>query len=355
MWPYWVLFAVPAFAELARPASNHARTRVAGTYAAWVATGVWLTVMIGFRYEVGGDWFNYLNYLDIVHGAPLRDVITLSDPGYTLLNWISVALDWGVLGVNVVSAAIFTIGLIAFCRTLPRPWLALTVAVPYLVIVVGMGYTRQGLALGLAMLALPALARGRTLYFVFWVAVATTFHRSAILLLPIAALATTRNRYWTAAWVGVISIVGYHLLVEQTIGTLYENYIVAQYASQGALIRLLMNALPAAILLIWRARFASMGSSLRLWLLFAGISFVLLAAYFTTPATTAVDRIALYMLPLQLAVFAHVPNAFAATPRDRRQLTAVIVLYYAAVLFVWLTFATHAFAWVPYRFYLLEG
>ena len=31
-------------------------------------TGFVLTLLIGFRYEVGGDWFNYFHYLDDVAG-----------------------------------------------------------------------------------------------------------------------------------------------------------------------------------------------------------------------------------------------------------------------------------------------
>ena len=36
-----------------------------------------------------------------------------------------------------------------FVRRQPMPWLGLLVAIPYLVIVVGMGYSRQAIALGL--------------------------------------------------------------------------------------------------------------------------------------------------------------------------------------------------------------
>ena len=94
-----------------------------------------------------------------------------------------------------MAGGIFAIGLVFFCRNLPRPWLALAVAVPYLVIVVAMGYTRQGVALGLAMLGLVALGKKGTGWFVFWVMLAATFHKTAVLLLPLAALAAAHNRF----------------------------------------------------------------------------------------------------------------------------------------------------------------
>ena len=129
---------------------------------AWVAVGIVLTLLIGFRYEVGGDWFNYFRNLDDVAGAMLDEVFLMSDPGYQFLNWLSLELDWDIFGVNLMAGAIFAIGLVVFCRSLPRPWLALAVAVPYLVIVVAMGYSRQGVALGLAMLGLVALGKKGT-------------------------------------------------------------------------------------------------------------------------------------------------------------------------------------------------
>ena len=114
------------------------------------------------------------------------------------------------------------------------------------------------------------------------------------------------------------------------------------------------------------------------WTLFAIISLVLLALFFVIPASTALDRVALYMLPLQMLVFARLPDAFGAQGeryhhaptaaafapgsqarrstggKDAPIIVAAILLYYGAVQFVWLNFADNAPYWVPYRFYPLE-
>ena len=88
-------------------------------------------------------------------------------------------------------------GTVVFCRDQPNPWLALLAAVPYMLVVVGMGYTRQAVALGFALLGLAALGHGRTRAFVIWIAIGATFHKSAVSLLPIAALAASHNRFMT--------------------------------------------------------------------------------------------------------------------------------------------------------------
>ncbi|MEZ5665407.1 MAG: EpsG family protein [Burkholderiaceae bacterium] len=357
MWPYWLLFLVPAVAAVLKPKPRFAPASFDPTRwgLEWLLVLVLLALMIGFRVEVGGDWGSYIRYLDRVQGAPLDEVITSPDPGYELVNWVSVELGWGVFGVNLFCGSLLAVGLVYFCRNMPRPWLALAVTVPYLIIVVGMGYSRQGVALGLAMLGLVALMRKSTVPFVVFVLLGATFHKTAVILLPIAALASTHNRYWTAAWVGVITLLAYQLFLEDSVEGLVAGYIEAEYQSQGALVRLVMNALPAGLLLLWRKRFRFTGAETNLWLWLAVISLALLAVLFVSPSSTAVDRIALYMLPLQLVVFSHIPDVLGRRASSNQGWVAAVVAYYALVNFVWLNYASHAEYWLPYRFLPFEG
>ena len=358
MLTYWLMFLLPALVALMMETQRTGTLPVdegATPDGAWVAVGVVLTLLIGFRNEVGGDWFNYFRNLDDLAGAMLDEVFLMSDPGYQFLGWLSLEMDWDIFGVNTMAGAIFAIGLVFFCRNLPRPWLALAVAVPYLVIVVAMGYTRQGVALGLAMLGLVALGKKGTGWFVFWVMLAATFHKTAVLLLPLAALAAAHNRFVAVGWgVGSLAL-GYWLFLQDAAEDLYINYVEAEYQSSGAMIRLAMNLVPAAILFIWRKKFTFTDAELKLWLLFAIISVGLFGIFLVSPSSTAVDRMALYMLPLQLVVFAHVPDVISEESETDVSLPLLGVLaYYALVQFVWLNFADNAFAWLPYRFYPLE-
>ena len=360
MWPYWLMFLLTALAALsARRHRVHAATglRSVKLDGAWIAAVLVLSVLIGFRFEVGGDWSTYVNQVFDARYAPIATVLDGKDPGYQLLNWIGAQTGWGINGVNLIGGAIFSVGLAVFCRSLPRPWLALAVAVPYLVIVVAMGLNRQGIALGLAMLGLVALGRRETRWFVFWVVFGAAFHRSAVVLLPIAALAATRNRYWTALWVGVVTLGAYMFLLEDSVKWLMIRYVGEdrQFEAQGATIRLIMNAVPAAILLIWRRRFEFTETEAMLWRWLAIISLALLGLLLVYQDSTAVDRVALYLLPLQLVVFAHLPDVFGNRGRFNEILVVAVLFYYAVVQFVWLNYARHANDWLPYQFYPLEA
>lgn len=362
MWPYWLMFLVPAALALQEAARVHPQTghvllpqRVPP---AWWGSLLALTLLVGWRHEVGGDWFNYLrNFQDAAYNSQYAEFWN-DDPGYRLLEWLALQYGWGMHGVNLVAAGFFAHGLVVFCRHLPRPWLALAVAVPYLVIILGMGYSRQGMALGCLMAGLVGLGQGRVTTFVLWTVLGATFHKSAVLLLPMAALAASHGRLLTSLWVGVVLAAAYTLLLEDSVDALRSGYLEAEYQSEGALVRLLMNALPAALLL-WRyPRFEKTlpHARQRLWYWLAWASMLLMALYFLSPSSTAVDRVGLYLLPLQLMVFAHLPETLGRQDGQGNQGWVVAALaYYAAVEFVWLNFATHAFAWLPYRFYPLEG
>jgi hypothetical protein len=343
------MFLLPALAALQETGRRSRRESAPG----WTAAII-LALLVGWRDHVGGDWEKYLRNFEGATYHGLGDVIALDDPGYRLIEWIAIEAGWGIHSVNLVGGVLFAGGLVWFCRSLPRPWLALAVAVPYLILVVGMGYTRQGMALGCAMVGMVAFGRGRVLELVLWTLLGATFHKSAVLLLPFAALASSRGRLATIGWVGAVTAVAYVLLVADSVERLRTNYLEAQYQSQGALIRLLMNAVPAGFLLWGRHRFAEALGHNRLWWWFALASLFFLALYFVTPSSTAIDRLALYFLPLQLVVAASLPNVLGRRDEGRQAVVAAILVYYAVVLFVWLNFAENSLYWIPYRFYPIE-
>ena len=90
-------------------------------------------------------------------------------------------------------------------------------------------------------------------------------------------------------------------------------------------------------------------SEKKLWTVISLISIGMFITFFPTNLTTALDRMALYFIPLQLVAFAYLPDAIGRPGGQNQNIVACILLYYAAVMFVWLNFASHASYWLPYQ------
>ena len=146
----------------------------------------------------------------------------------------------------------------------------------------------------------------------------------------------------------IIALIGYYLFIEASIEHYIEGYITQDYQSQGALIRLTMNAVPSFLFLLFYSRFNIPPREIRLWYWISLFSIFLFLAFPIFPSSSALDRIALYLLPVQIAVFAYFADDFSKNPSYAPLIRILIIGYYATVQFVWLNFASNASSWVPY-------
>lgn len=342
---YWLLFAFFAagalFAQVKLDAAPSPRPML--------AVGAFIVaVLIGFRYQVGADWLTYKFIFQRAASADLFAVLKLGDPAYQGLNWIVQQMDVDIWLVNAVCALIFTWGLFRFCMAQPVPWAALLLAIPYVVVVVAMGYTRQGVALGILMAGLASFSRNASpIRFAAYVVAAALFHRSAVVAFPLVALATDRNRAMNLLLAIAVSIMLYDFFLGDALDDYVENYIKTRYSSQGAAIRLAMNMVAVGTLWLFGKRLRFNEVEWKLWRNFAIASVFLVVLLVVVPSTTAVDRMSIYVMPLEIAVLARLPLAF----RTRLPAIVAIIAFCFAVQFVWLNFAQHSKYWVPYQLF----
>ena len=349
MLPYWLLFTLCAAGAVQYRADRPHRLNGGPTL---FAAALFMLLMIAFRYEVGGDWLNYIEIFDSIRYVYLKDLIGLGDPGYVLTNWIALRLGVDIWFVNLICAAFFMWGLTRFVSQQPNPWLALVIAVPYLVIVVAMGYTRQAVAIGFILMGLTDLRdRQSMIRFAFYILLAAAFHKSAIIILPLAAFAATRNKIVMLGLSIMTGALLYYLFLSASIDRLMENYVIQEYDSQGAAVRVAMNLPPAILFLAFQRRFGLDEFSRKLWRNFSVAALGAVVLLMLLQSSTVVDRLALYLIPLQLFVFSRLPSAFADRGRINGQLTFGLIVYSALVQFIWLTSAANANYWVPYRVY----
>jgi hypothetical protein len=185
---YWLTFCIFSLLAIIEPRRNHLTSgyiRNSFTFL-WVMVFIYLILLIGLRHEVGGDWGAYLKYFQILGYQSFDEIFDFrQDPAYAILNWFFSRNGLTIYWVNTVCSIFFSYGLIRFCRTLPRPFLALAASFPYVILVVSMGYTRQSVAIGIGMLALVAISQRKFYKFFALILIASLFHKTALLLIGI--------------------------------------------------------------------------------------------------------------------------------------------------------------------------
>ena len=354
MWPYWLLLLWPAFLAISRLSSS---PLVFSTFGRarwperWLPFFISLVLMIGLRHEVGGDWLTYLQMLDSYTDITNSREFVFQDPAFVLFNRLAAHTGLGIYLLNFLSAVVFSYGLMVFSSAQPRSWLAVVVAVPYLITVVAMGYTRQGAAIGIAMVGMVALSAGRSWRFILWIVLAALFHKSAVILLPMAFLANTKRYMFQFSGMVAVVFTLYALLLQESMSFLIYGYIESQYQSSGAAIRIAMNALPGVLFLVFLKRFQLSPEQRIFWAWMAWGSLIFVVLLIISPSSTAVDRVALYWIPLQLFVLSRLPDALGQIGGKNAGWVYAVVAYSAAVHFIWLVYADTAFAWLPYQFY----
>jgi hypothetical protein len=345
---YWLLFAFPALMALSYPRTTERGGFGLGQGLALLVFLVFYTVIGALRFEVGGDWEPYLETFEDISTGSLGYALISSDPAYGLLNWLSSRVDGGIYLVNGVCCWILGYGLISAATRLRDPWLALTIAVPYLLIVVGLGYVRQGAAIGLIMLALAHFDQGRTLRTIACLVLAVLFHSAAIMVLPLFAFTMVRGNVLAATAFAVIGVIAYFFLLAPRLDRLEAGYLEAEYESGGAMARVMMGLLPALLVLLLWKRFPAGEWARPVWLGMAMANVLAMAALVLSPSSTAVDRVALFFAPIQLAAFGEIRALLNLGERLTLLVRLALIGLAALVQTVWLVFATHADLWVPY-------
>lgn len=322
-----------------------------------LAASVALIVIVGLRYRVGGDWSNYVSILRFQALQDLWPSLLNSrqEPGYTFVNWLAAWFGAGIWLVNVLCAIPFVFGLLRLCRQQPNPWLALLIATPFLIIVVGMGYTRQAAAVGCLMAGLAAIIdRKPHAHFIVWALAGACFHRTVLVFLPIMFIAIAKNKFVSLLLVILSVVIAYYTVLPGAFDVYRTGYLHDQYNAAGAAVRVLMDVVPAVLMLLARGRFYWSPEEKAVWRTYAILCLIAGISLPFIHSSVIVDRLAIYLIPVQIFVYSRVGYCFGLIKRGWLMWTTAVVCYSAAVLFTWLNYAVNSPAWLPYRNYLTE-
>jgi hypothetical protein len=344
--PYYLILLTAAVPALVRQSQKPGL--------GWILFYILLVAFVGLRYQVGPDWEGYLMLADNAAAGSLTAAISQGDPLYFLILWTSMWAGFEIYGANIITSAIFLYGLFRYCRIMPNSWLALYSAIPFLVIVVGMSANRQAAAIGVTLLLLGTWKESSLGKRLILLLLAATLHASAGMFLVFfivdSRLSIPKKILATVAIVGAFS---YVLAVGDPLVRYSESYIGAadENFAAGAVQQILLNALPAALLLIRWRKFRDRTPQPSFVLAMSLAALVLLPAAFLY--SVAASRISFYLFPVSIAVLSTIPE-ISKQPRTRTFLRYVVIVYGIVTLTTWMELANHAYKYKPYDNVLLS-
>lgn len=347
MLPYIIIFILIllSFLFVEKRTSKELRLLISGI------VFIFFTLFIGLRHNVGGDWGAYLMDFEAIPTRNFWNDILSSDTGYVILEYISYYLGLGIYGVNTLCAIIFLSCFFYFIKTfkIKLPY-ALLIAYPYLIMVVVNGYSRQGVAVGLGMVFISLLYKGKLFKSLIFFILAVSFHKSAIVL-SILYLSKLKINIKSIlfAIILITLIVLFYFIFQEKIQWIYTQYTKQKY-SAGALIRIAINLVAGISLVVFSKQYKKLYDDYNIHFLIFIISVIsFLLAATSRNITTIVDRLILYLYPFQIIIF---PRIFYIIYRMDKYLGYLyfifLILLFSGVLFVWLFFAHHRKYWIPY-------
>jgi hypothetical protein len=327
-------------------------TRRAGFLLLLVGLLYWL--IIGFRFQVGMDWNNYIFIYEERKGASLLGLAFDREPGFGILTWIAAQLGSGVIFLNAVSGLVFCWGLFAVARRCPEPWMAVAVATPLLVVAFSMSGARQSVSCGIIFYLFATWEQRGTLAKAALVFAASTFHFSAIFVLAFVALGSKATPFirFTAAGLAVTIVLAIVVVAPDSMEAYSRLYVGSEgkLSAPGAIVQVGVLAIPGALYLYYRDRWAAlMGESPLItnlaWGALACLPLILISS-------VGAYRFVLYFWPMGMYVYSGFPTLIpAATGRAFYRVTIIIAAF--AMLVGWLMFANNSLPWVPYKNWLL--
>ena len=316
----------------------------------WALAFVVILVFVGLRHHVGMDWNNYLVMIHRANiGSWWQSFIT-AEPGYATLLWIAGQNGWGVYGAYFMGTVFFAAGLFRYAKTTPAPWIALLVAMPFLVIVVAMSAARQAVAIGVLLWLAAEWPRASARKRVLLILLAASFHMSAIGFLAFAFL-DLRLPVWAKVMGSMIMAILMIYILQASGHADYYNDLYATgqtelTQSTGAIFHVMLNGGPALMcfLLGPRAREILLPDALHKQM--AILAIMLIPMAFVMSAASG--RLTLYLFPVSMWFFSAVPLLFR-DPTIRLGLKVFFAFFFVGLLALWLNAGNAAFAHGNYR------
>ena len=254
-----------------------------------------LFIFVALRYKVGSDWnsYNDLFFMENLHSKNY-------EIGYSIVLQISKYLNINIFGLNIFAASVFFLGFFLLFKDEEYFWFAINLSLPYLFLVVAMGYTRQSIAIGFGMIIFKSFIKNNKFNQLFFLFLALMFHYTSIIysLFIFYNIKSLLFKFLT-----VLAVVFLLFFISDQFSNLsrfYYYYLAVGKDSFGGVPRMFLASTP---LIFYLLKFHEIKNSNYNNLFFMYLIIILFLWVFVFISSTSADRILLYILPLKIYLF----------------------------------------------------
>ncbi len=313
----------------------------------WAFVIFLLTIFIGFRFEVGGDWGQYEKFFYDAQNLSLLQSLS-SNLVYVYINKFAYYFGIQFYGVNLICASIFMFSLAFFLNDAKNRWLALAIAFPIIILILGMGYIRQGLAFSFSLFLIKSLEEKKLLNSLLFYSLSVLTHKSAIFISSFLLFIFLwyHKRYFFLLL--TISIPTFFALIFKDfyLHNIYNYIGEGQHMfSYGSLPRSFLILLIAILFLSFRNKFENM-SKYQIFV-FSSFSWMIIFLFpFCIVTSIVTDRLLLYLYTLKLVFISNVN----LNDKTLKLFSFLIIFGYLFYLILWISFGINSISWLPYKF-----
>ena len=308
-----------------------------------------LFLFIAFRFETGCDWWGYFNQYRTQGSLTFYAAIEDPEPIWNLILHFQMAFDIPYPWLNVLSAAVFFLGVHQIAKRQSSPFTYLVFLFPILMVNMPMSAVKQATAIGLICFAFIAFSERKAFRFVAITATAALIHNSAaifLLLSPLVVGEITQRRLVVA---GLLALPGMAaLLTTEGAEVATTRYVDSGVDAAGASYRVLLLGLTGLGYLYLRKRgwMADEGHFSRLTFLGSIMMIVLLAIL---PLSSVIaDRFGYYLIPIQALIFANLRSSHL--PYFRWVIVSSPFIILLITFGVWTIYSGHFNScYIPYK------
>lgn len=333
-----------------------------------------LLFFLGFRSDIGGDYATYKTIFNSMGNLSFYVVITQSDPIFTTICYIINKLNLGIEGLIFTQSLIFIFGLFLLASLFKNFNLIILFSFPILIIILGMGYYRQSMAVGFFMIALYFYIRDFKIQFLIFSFFSILTHSSLLLVFSIIFFFSVFIFYIdkiifykkkVIIFATIFFILGiliiyfnneYLIILKRVFNTYFigekvlASDVKQKLNSYGVHFRFILASFPAlAFYVMLKKNFFNNNDLARIKVLFFIYCSTLL---FLLPiigfASVFVDRILLSFAVIGVLIVSYFNN-FLKMYFNQNFLNLIYTFYNLIIVYGFLQYSAHRRFWVPYN------